>query len=590
MNRYQFEVLTYIEKNGKKEYPMRTLSDTLKISGTAISKALDELENEALIKRCEDQMEITERGLEALEPYRVKRAVIMAAGFGSRMVPVTLDRPKPMVAVNGVRIIDTLLDALVSVGIKDITLVRGYKKEKFDEILEKTHIPRAAGGTVFTAEEAKEVANRLGYPVLVRPSYVLGGQGMKIAFNDEEIEEFIGIINRIAQDHPILVDKYLQGKEIEVDAVCDGTDILIPGIMEHIERTGIHSGDSISVYPAPTIDKVVKEKIAEYTRYLTVGLALFESCAMAVGLGGKGLLLEDHRNIWGYLTVVAAMTAGSALLMWIGERITEKGVGNGISIVLMINILSRVPSDITTLYETFIKPQTVAKGALAAVIILAVIVVTVVLVILLNGATRNIPVQYAKKMQGRKMVGGQSSSIPLKVNTAGVIPVIFASSLMSMPSIIAAFMGRGNGNGIGSKILKGLSQQNWFSLSNPVYTLGFVLYAVMIVFFAYFYTSITFNPIEVADNMKKQGGFIPGIRPGKPTQDYLEKILNYIIFIGAIGLLIVCTIPIVFNGAFGASVSFGGTSIIIIVGVVLETLKQIESQMLVRNYRGFLSE
>lgn len=331
-----------------------------------------------------------------------------------------------------------------------------------------------------------------------------------------------------------------------------------------------------------------RKKLTAITRYVTVGLALLESIAMVIGFGRQGLIPD--MTAMNVITVVVSLTAGSAFLMWVGERITEKGVGNGISIVLMINILSRVPSDITTLYETFIKPQTVAKGALAAVIILAVIVVTVVLVILLNGATRNIPVQYAKKMQGRKMVGSQSSSIPLKVNTAGVIPVIFASSLMSMPSIIAAFMGRGNGNGIGSKILKGLSQQNWFSLSNPVYTLGFVLYAVMIVFFAYFYTSITFNPIEVADNMKKQGGFIPGIRPGKPTQDYLEKILNYIIFIGAIGLLIVCTIPIVFNGAFGASVSFGGTSIIIIVGVVLETLKQIESQMLVRNYRGFLSE
>ena len=331
-----------------------------------------------------------------------------------------------------------------------------------------------------------------------------------------------------------------------------------------------------------------RKKLTAITRYVTVGLALLESIAMVIGFGRQGLIPD--MTAMNVITVVVSLTAGSAFLMWVGERITEKGVGNGISIVLMINILSRVPSDITTLYETFIKPQTVAKGALAAVIILAVIVVTVVLVILLNGATRNIPVQYAKKMQGRKMVGGQSSSIPLKVNTAGVIPVIFASSLMSMPSIVAAFMGRGNGNGIGSKILKGLSQQNWFSLSNPVYTLGFVLYAVMIVFFAYFYTSMTFNPIEVADNMKKQGGFIPGIRPGKPTQDYLEKILNYIIFIGAIGLLIVCTIPIVFNGAFGASVSFGGTSIIIIVGVVLETSKQIESQMLVRNYRGFLSE
>ena len=331
-----------------------------------------------------------------------------------------------------------------------------------------------------------------------------------------------------------------------------------------------------------------RKKLTAITRYVTVGLALLESVAMVIGFGRQGLI--PNMTAMNVITVVVSLTAGSAFLMWVGERITEKGVGNGISIVLMINILSRVPSDITTLYETFVKPQTVAKGALAAVIILAVIIVTVVLVILLNGATRNIPVQYAKKMQGRKMVGGQSSSIPLKVNTAGVIPVIFASSLMSMPSIVAAFMGRGNGNGIGSKILKGLSQQNWFSLSNPVYTLGFVLYAVMIVFFAYFYTSITFNPIEVADNMKKQGGFIPGIRPGKPTQEYLEKILNYIIFIGAIGLLIVCTIPIVFNGAFGASVSFGGTSIIIIVGVVLETLKQIESEILVRIYRRFLSE
>ncbi|MDD6065150.1 MAG: preprotein translocase subunit SecY [Firmicutes bacterium] len=331
-----------------------------------------------------------------------------------------------------------------------------------------------------------------------------------------------------------------------------------------------------------------RKKLTAITRYVTVGLALLESVAMVIGFGRQGLIPD--MNAMSVITVVVSLTAGSAFLMWVGERITEKGVGNGISIVLMINILSRVPNDFSTLYGQFVKPQTVAKGALAAVIILAVIIVTVVLVILLNDARRSIPVQYAKKMQGRKMVGGQSSSIPLKVNTAGVIPVIFASSLMSMPSIIAAFMGKGNGTGIGSKILKMLSQQNWFNPNDPIFTIGFILYAVMIVFFAYFYTSITFNPIEVADNMKKQGGFIPGIRPGKPTQEYLEKILNYIIFIGAVGLLIVCTIPIVFNGIFGASVSFGGTSIIIIVGVVLETLKQIESQMLVRNYRGFLSE
>ena len=332
-----------------------------------------------------------------------------------------------------------------------------------------------------------------------------------------------------------------------------------------------------------------RKRIVEITRYLTIALALIEAIAMVVGFYRSNYLTD--KTPLGVFMVVTSLTAGSAVLMWIGDRITDIGVGNGISIVLTINIISRIPQDLSTLWEQFIKSAAnVPKAIVAGLIIVAIIAAMVVFVVLLQGAERRIPVQYSSKIRGNKQMGGQQTHIPLKVNTSGVIPVIFASSLMSMPSIIAAFMGRGNGNGIGSKILKGLSQQNWFSLSNPVYTLGFVLYAVMIVFFAYFYTSITFNPIEVADNMKKQGGFIPGIRPGKPTQDYLEKILNYIIFIGAIGLLIVCTIPIVFNGAFGASVSFGGTSIIIIVGVVLETLKQIESQMLVRNYRGFLSE
>lgn len=308
---------------------------------------------------------------------------------------------------------------------------------------------------------------------------------------------------------------------------------------------------------------------------------------MTIGFGRQGLV--PNINFLKGLTVVVALTAGSAFLMWVGERITEKGVGNGISIVLMINILSRVPSDLYSLYESFIKGKSLAKGGLAALIILAVIVVTIVLVILLNDATRRIPVQYAKKMQGRKMVGGQSSFMPLKVNTAGVIPVIFASSLLSMPSMIAAFMGV-TADGIGGKIIAMLSQNNWFNPAKPVYSIGLVIYIAMIIGFAYFYTSITFNPIEVADNMKKQGGFIPGIRPGKPTVDYLNKILNYIVLIGAIGLTIVVLIPIFFNGVFGAYVSFGGTSIIIIVGVVLETLKQIESQMVVRNYKGFLSD
>ena len=330
-----------------------------------------------------------------------------------------------------------------------------------------------------------------------------------------------------------------------------------------------------------------RKKIQTITRYLTVGLALFESVAMAIGFGKSGLI--EDMNVLSVLTVVAALTAGSAFLMWVGERITENGVGNGISIVLMINILSRVPQDIATLVDTFVRGKSVAHGALAALIIIAVIVVTVILVILLNDATRKIPVQYAKKMQGRKLVGGQSSCIPLKVNTAGVIPVIFASSLMSIPQIVMAFVQK-SASGVGATILGMLNQNNWFNFKEPIYSVGLILYIVLIIFFAYFYTSITFNPIEVADNIKKQGGFIPGIRPGKPTTDYLNKILGYVVFLGAVGLTIVVLIPVFFNGVFGASVSFGGTSIIIIVGVILETLKQIESQMLVRNYRGFLSE
>ena len=331
-----------------------------------------------------------------------------------------------------------------------------------------------------------------------------------------------------------------------------------------------------------------RKKINKITRYVTVALALIESLAMTIGFGNSGLI-PDMNFLKGF-TVVVALTAGSTLLMWIGERITENGVGNGISIVLMVNILSSIPSDMANLYEMFISGKTIAYGVLAGVIIIAVILATVILVILLNGAQRKIPVQYAKKMQGRKMVGGQSTFIPLKVNTAGVIPVIFASSLMSIPQIIISFGQIDVGDGIGGTIVGMLSQNNWFNYRTPIYSVGLILYIVLIIFFAYFYTSITFNPIEVADNMKKQGGFTPGIRPGKPTTDYLNKILNYIIFIGAAGLIIVVLVPIFFNGMFGASVSFGGTSIIIVVGVILETLKQIESQMLVRNYKGFLTD
>ncbi|SFA93284.1 protein translocase subunit secY/sec61 alpha [Acetitomaculum ruminis DSM 5522] len=331
-----------------------------------------------------------------------------------------------------------------------------------------------------------------------------------------------------------------------------------------------------------------RKKMTAITRYLSVGLSVLQALAIAIGFGRQGLLEEF--NAINCISVVIALTAGASLLMWFGERITDNGVGNGISIVLLFNIVSRLPQDFSSLYEQFISGKTLANGCLAAVIIFAVVVATIVLVIVLQGAERRIPVQYAKKIQGRKTYGGQSSNIPLKVNTAGVMPIIFAQSLMQFPVIIATLMGKTNGTGIGSQIIKGLTESNWCDPSQPVYSIGLVVYIILLIVFAYFYTSITFNPLEIANNMKKQGGFIPGVRPGKPTSDYLTELLNYIIFIGAAGLTVVAIIPIFFNGVFNASVSFGGTSIIIIVGVVIETLKQIESQMLVRNYKGFLTD
>ncbi len=343
----------------------------------------------------------------------------------------------------------------------------------------------------------------------------------------------------------------------------------------------------------PKLEEMQKEgeegrkKIASITRYVTVGLALIESAAMAIGFGRSGLL--ENYNALSVITVIAALTAGSATLMWIGERITENGVGNGISIVLIINIISRVPQDIAGLFEQFVKGKPIALAVLAAVIILAIIIFMIVLVILLNGGERKIPVQYAKKVQGRKMVGGQTTNIPLKINTAGVIPIIFASSILEFPIIIVSLTGA-NPTAFWAEIFKGMSSSNWCKIATPQYSIGLLVYVAMVIFFAYFYTSITFNPIEIADNMKKNGGFVPGIRPGKPTSDYMTKILNYIIFIGACGLTIVGVLPFIFNGLFNASVSFGGTSLIIIVSVILETLKQIESQMLVRNYKGFLND
>lgn len=430
------------------------------------------------------------------------------------------------------------------------------------------------------AFQIKDIRKKIGYTFLMLIVIRIGSQLPTPGVNSNYIKEFFAQNTGEAFN---LFNAFTGGS-------FEQMSIFALSITPYITSSIIMQLLTIAI---PKLEEMQKEgedgrkKIAAITRYLTVGLSLFESTAMAVGFGRQGLLVDF--NFVNAAIVVLTLTAGSAFLMWIGERITEKGVGNGISIVLVINIVSRIPNDMTSLFEQFVKDKPVASAGLAVIVILAIILLLVVFVVVLQGGERRIAVSYSQKMAGRKVYAGRTTNIPLKVNTAGVIPIIFSSSLMQFPIVIASFMGKGNGSGIGSEILRGLNQGNWCNPEQIQYSWGLLVYIVLTVFFAYFYTSITFNPLEIANNMKKSGGFIPGIRPGRPTVEYLTKILNRVIFIGACGLIVIQIVPIFFNGWLGASVSFGGTSLIIIVSVILETMKQLESQMLVRNYKGFLN-
>lgn len=332
-----------------------------------------------------------------------------------------------------------------------------------------------------------------------------------------------------------------------------------------------------------------RQKLGKITRYLTVGLALIESTAMSIGFGNQGIYgsISGGLYVWTIITSILVLTAGAVLVMWIGEQITEHGVGNGISIILLVNIVSTMPADFISLYEQFVKgASSIGMAFVAAIIIIVVVIAVVVFIIYLNDGERRIAVQYSQKMTASgRSYGGRSSHIPLKVNTAGVIPIIFAASLYQFPVIIAQFTGNSQ-----AEWTRYFTSSNWFNISNMKYTLGLIPYIALIIFFAYFYTQVTFNPAQVADNIKKQGGFVPGIRPGRATEDYFSRVLKYLIFIGAVGLIIIAVIPMIVSGVFNASLSFAGTSIIIVVSVILETAKQIESMMLVRNYSGFLAK
>ena len=323
----------------------------------------------------------------------------------------------------------------------------------------------------------------------------------------------------------------------------------------------------------PRLEAIAKDdrkKIVEYTRYLTVVLGFVQALGLSLGLFRS--VLTDT-SVMSIIIIVLSLTAGTACLMWIGELITEKGIGNGISLIIFAGIVSRIPGGIAYLVEY---AQQGIMNIVYILLFLIVALIAIVCVIIVNQGERRVPVQYAKRVVGRKMYGGQSTHIPIKVNSAGVIPVIFAMSLMFIPGTIANFFPD-------NAAAVWISQH--FSFTNVGYNL---VYAVLIIFFTYFYSSITFNPIDVADNIRKNGGFIPGIRPGRPTSEYIMKVMSRITFFGGLFLAAIAVLPAILMGVAGMDLYFGGTSLLIVVGVAIDTMKQIESNMMMRNYEGFM--
>ena len=332
----------------------------------------------------------------------------------------------------------------------------------------------------------------------------------------------------------------------------------------------------------PSLERLSKEggeegrkKIASITRYATVAIGLLQGFAYYMLIMNNNMLNADAQGIWSAIVIILTFTSGSALIMWLGVQITEFGIGNGISMILFASIISRLPTSLITTVRN------ITAGKLQwwlALLMLIGAIAMIVLIVYVNDAERRIPVQYAKRVVGRKMYGGQSTHLPMKVNMSGVMPIIFAQSIASIPATIAAFTGKTDG-----------WVNTWFGTNSIPYA---IIYFLLIIFFAYFYSTIQFNPIEVANNLKKNGGYIPGFRPGKPTSEFIQKVLNKITLFGALYLGIIAVVPILVahfsQSASLTGVSLGGTSIIIVVGVALETVRALEAQMLMRNYKGFL--
>jgi preprotein translocase subunit SecY len=411
-----------------------------------------------------------------------------------------------------------------------------------------------------------ELRNRVLFTLMMLAVYRIGGHIPTPGIEGEELSKFL-----MAQVGGIMAffDVFSGGSLSRVT-------IFALGIMPYISASIILQLLTVVI---PKLAQLAKEgemgrkKIVQYTRYGTVLISAIQSFGIAVGLEGMNNGAFVHAPGWGFrLLTVLTLTSGTAFIMWLGEQITERGVGNGISLIIFAGIVAQLPNAIISTYQLF---QT---GELPLLLLLGLIVMMVLVVaaiIFVERGQRRIPVQYAKRVVGRKVYGGQSTHIPLKINTAGVIPPIFASSLIIFPATMAGF--------VDIPWVQQVAQ--WFTPGNLLYT---ALYVTLILFFAFFYTAIIFNPVDLADNLKKYGGFIPGIRPGAKTSDYVYRVLSRLTTGGAIYLAIVCVIPEILIAYLNVPFYFGGTSLLIVVGVGLDTVSQIESHMLTRSYEGFM--
>jgi preprotein translocase subunit SecY len=419
-------------------------------------------------------------------------------------------------------------------------------------------------GSLGNIAKIPELKRRVIFTLLMLLVYRLGVHIPTPGINTAMLKDFFG---KYQQTLFGVIDMFTGG-------AMENFSVFSLGIMPYISASIILQLLTVVI---PHLERLSKEgeagrkKITQYTRYGTVGLSLIQGLGISLGLSQTPNMVYISKPAFVMLSMIT-LTAGTAFIMWLGEQITERGIGNGISLIIFAGIVARMPS---ALGSTVQLVQTGDMGFLILLLLLAVMVAVIGIIVFVERGQRRIPVQYAKRVVGRRVYGGQSTHLPLKVNTAGVIPPIFASSLIIFPATIAQFL----------QIPVLQTMTGWLRPGTGVYE---IIYVAMIVFFCYFYTAVTFNPVDVAENMKKYGGYIPGIRPGKKTSQYIDKVLTRITLGGAIYISLVCVLPSILISRFNAPFYFGGTSLLIVVGVALDTLTQIETHMIQRHYEGFI--